>query len=54
MLHASAVPEITRPVQHGPLLQSDLDFLLLIEPEQLAGSVTETGNTYIHQQWKFL
>ena len=45
LLHANVVPEITRPIQHGPLVQVDLDFLHLIEPGQLADSVPETGNT---------
>ena len=45
LLHANVVPEITGPVQRGPLLHGDLDFLRLIEPGQLADSVPETGNT---------
>ena len=44
LLHANVVPEITGPVQCGPLLQGDLDFLCLIELGQLADSVPETGN----------
>ena len=42
LLHANVVPEITGPVQRGPSLQGDLDFL---RSGQLADSVPETGNT---------
>ena len=38
------VPEITGPIQRGPLLQGDLEFLHLIEPGQLVDSVPETGS----------
>ena len=45
LLHASVVPEITGPVQRGPLLRGDLEFLRSIEPGQLADKVPETGST---------
>ena len=41
VLSANVLPQITGAVQRGQLLQSDLDFLHTISPENLADSVPE-------------
>jgi len=45
LLHANVVPEITGPVQRGPLLQGDLEVLRSIKSEKLADSVPENGGS---------
>ena len=47
ILNANLLPQITGAIQHGPLLQSDLDFLHTIAPKRLADNIPERGNTFI-------
>ena len=42
VLSANVLPQITGSVQRGPLLQSDLDFLHTISPDNLVDSVPES------------
>ena len=46
VLNANVLPQITGAIQRGPLLQSDLHFLLTISPKRLADSIPERGNTF--------
>jgi len=46
VLCANVLPQITGAIQRGPLLQSDLDFLRTVSPDQLADSVPEKGSTF--------
>ena len=38
-LHANVVKQITGPIQRGPLQLSDMDILLSISPDKLAGTI---------------
>ena len=45
VLCANVLPQITGAIRHGPLLQSDLDFLQTISSDKLADSVPGKGST---------
>ena len=42
VLHANVLPQITGPIQRGPLLEKDLEFLKIISPGKLADIIPES------------
>ena len=43
VLHANVLPQITGPIQRGPLPEKDLEFLKIISPGKLADTIPETS-----------
>ena len=47
VLHANVLPQITGPIQRGPLLEKDLEFLKIISPGKLADTIPGTSKSII-------
>ena len=45
VLHGNVLPQITGPIQYGPLLQTDLESLSLLSLWKLADSIPARGNS---------
>ena len=43
VLHTNVLPQITGPIQRGPLPEKDLEFLKIISPGKLADTIPETS-----------